>query len=79
MSRFSLRPVQFEGFPVNFPTLLCRRRVLCAGVGPGSYGHEKVDAETFAEWGVDYVKEDNCHNGEMASSGYEALLSGRLF
>mmetsp|Transcript_11176 Transcript_11176/g.20328 ORF Transcript_11176/g.20328 Transcript_11176/m.20328 type:complete len:427 (+) Transcript_11176:55-1335(+) len=32
----------------------------CAG-RPGSLGYEKLDAETFASWGVDYVKEDNCH------------------
>lgn len=32
----------------------------CAGM-PGSFGHEMQDARTFAAWGVDYVKEDNCH------------------
>lgn len=26
----------------------------------GSYGHEKQDAETFASWGVDYLKYDWC-------------------
>lgn len=31
----------------------------CAGF-PGSLGHESVDAETWAEWGVDYLKYDNC-------------------
>jgi len=33
----------------------------CAGY-PGSLGHEKVDAQTFADWGVDYLKYDNCYN-----------------
>ena len=33
----------------------------CAGY-PGSLGHEKVDAQTFADWGVDYLKYDNCNN-----------------
>jgi alpha-galactosidase len=28
---------------------------------PGSYGHETQDAETFASWGVDYVKYDRCN------------------
>jgi alpha-galactosidase len=32
----------------------------CAG-RPGSRGHETVDAGTWAEWGVDYVKYDWCH------------------
>ncbi|HEY9248698.1 MAG TPA: NPCBM/NEW2 domain-containing protein [Rariglobus sp.] len=27
---------------------------------PGSYGHEEIDAETWAEWGVDFVKYDTC-------------------
>ncbi len=27
---------------------------------PGSYGHETQDANTFASWGVDYLKYDNC-------------------
>eukprot|EP00253_Pinus_taeda_P036629 PITA_36629 len=29
---------------------------------PGSLGHEEVDANTFAYWGVDYLKYDNCYN-----------------
>ncbi len=28
--------------------------------GTGSLGHERQDAETFAEWGVDYLKYDWC-------------------
>jgi alpha-galactosidase len=28
----------------------------------GSLGHEKEDAQTFADWGVDYLKYDNCYN-----------------
>lgn len=30
------------------------------GVGAGSLGHESVDAQTFANWGVDYIKLDYC-------------------
>ncbi|WP_345565975.1 NPCBM/NEW2 domain-containing protein [Nonomuraea rosea] len=33
----------------------------CAGY-PGSLGHEEVDAQTWADWGVDYLKYDNCNN-----------------
>lgn len=29
---------------------------------PASLGHEAVDADTFAEWGVEYFKYDFCHN-----------------
>jgi len=35
----------------------------CAG-RPGSFKHEALDAQTFADWGVDYVKEDNCHSSK---------------
>ncbi len=30
------------------------------GSGSGSYQKEQLDANTFAEWGVDYLKYDNC-------------------
>ncbi|MFI5913003.1 NPCBM/NEW2 domain-containing protein [Dactylosporangium sp. NPDC051541] len=33
----------------------------CAGY-PGSLGHETTDARTWAGWGVDYLKYDNCNN-----------------
>ncbi|PRW59770.1 glycoside hydrolase [Chlorella sorokiniana] len=34
-------------------------RYTCQGF-PGSYGHERQDAQTFAEWGVSLLKFDNC-------------------
>jgi len=33
-------------------------RYTCGGY-EGSLGHEEVDAQTFASWGVDYLKYDN--------------------
>jgi len=33
----------------------------CAGF-PGSLGHEQTDANSFASWGVDYLKYDNCYS-----------------
>jgi alpha-galactosidase len=33
----------------------------CAGY-PGSLGVEELDAQTWADWGVDYLKYDNCNN-----------------
>lgn len=32
----------------------------CQGLA-GSYGHETTDAQDFANWGVDYLKYDNCN------------------
>ncbi len=31
---------------------------------PGSFEHEFTDAKTFAQWGIDYLKYDNCHRPE---------------
>ncbi|KAL5761335.1 hypothetical protein ACOSP7_019851 [Xanthoceras sorbifolium] len=33
----------------------------CSKQMPGSLGHEEQDAKTFASWGVDYLKYDNCY------------------
>ncbi|KAH7912903.1 glycoside hydrolase family 27 protein [Hygrophoropsis aurantiaca] len=33
----------------------------CGGYA-GSLGYETIDAQTFASWGVDYLKYDNCYN-----------------
>ena len=42
----------------------------CAGY-TGSMGYEEKDAETYAEWGVDFLKYDWCSYGSIAKS--EAL------
>ena len=42
----------------------------CGGY-PGTLGHIKIDAETFAEWGVDSLKLDGCHaSPEIYETGY---------
>ena len=49
-----------------------RGRMTCAG-DPGSFGHEQIDMETFAAWGVDYIKIDSCFaeaNGRLSSEDY---------
>ncbi|XP_058097777.1 alpha-galactosidase 1-like isoform X2 [Magnolia sinica] len=35
----------------------------CSRTMPGSLGFEEQDAMTFASWGIDYLKYDNCWNG----------------
>ena len=40
---------------------------------PGTFGHENIDMQTFASWGVDYIKMDSCfaeHNGRLSSEDY---------
>jgi len=34
---------------------------LCAGAAVGTCGHEAVDAQCYADWGVDFLKVDNCY------------------
>ena len=46
------------------------------GLYEGSLGHEKVDAETFAAWGIDYLKYDNCYNEGQAG---DQLISRNRF
>ncbi len=35
---------------------------------PASLGNERIDADTFAEWGVEYFKYDFCHNVPVPTS-----------
>ncbi|SHF02828.1 glycoside hydrolase family 27 protein [Streptoalloteichus hindustanus] len=49
-------------------TMTCQRTM------PGSLDHEEVDARAFAEWGVDYLKYDNCHHqGRPAAERYRRM------
>ncbi len=32
---------------------------------PGGYGYEEIDAKTYTDWGIYYLKYDNCMNGEF--------------
>ena len=46
-----------HGKGMRFGTYTDRGTKTCGGK-PGALGHEKVDAQTYASWGVDYLKED---------------------
>ncbi|RDX77730.1 Alpha-galactosidase 1, partial [Mucuna pruriens] len=45
----------------------------CSKQMPGSLGHEFEDAQSFAAWGVDYLKYDNCNN-----DGTKPLVRGDM-
>ncbi|PSR71320.1 hypothetical protein PHLCEN_2v12834 [Hermanssonia centrifuga] len=34
----------------------------------GSLGFEQIDAQTYADWGVDYLKYDNCYNEGLSGT-----------
>ncbi|WP_198655168.1 NPCBM/NEW2 domain-containing protein [Streptomyces geranii] len=52
----------------------------CNSAGfPGALGHEYSDARQFADWGVDYLKYDNCNNqGVDAKSRYTTMRDALL-
>ena len=45
---------------LKFGIYSCIGSHTCCGK-PGSYGHEEVDAQTFAAWDVDFLKYDSCY------------------
>ncbi|KDP40460.1 hypothetical protein JCGZ_24459 [Jatropha curcas] len=48
----------------------------CTGKVAGSLGHEEQDANTFASWGIDYLKYDNCYNNDVKPTvRYKAMSS----
>jgi alpha-galactosidase len=51
----------------------------CVSGAPGSKGFEEKDAASFAEWGVDYVKEDWCNTtGVNAREAYTKMSQSIL-
>lgn len=49
----------------------------CGG-RPGSRGHEFQDAQTYAEWGVDYLKYDWCFTDGLKAEGAYMTMSEAL-
>ena len=49
---------------LSFGTYTCAGTMTCEE-RPGSFGYELIDAETYADWGIDYVKVDWCFTEGM--------------
>ena len=50
----------------------CRGHVTCQNL-PGSFKHEQTDMNSFASWGVDYIKMDACfaaQNGRLSTEDF---------
>lgn len=54
---------------LKFGMYSCIGNLTCAGY-PGSFEHEFIDAKTFAEWGVDYLKYDYCYHSPIIHGKY---------
>ncbi|KAI8537584.1 hypothetical protein RHMOL_Rhmol09G0035400 [Rhododendron molle] len=50
----------------------------CSLTMPGSLGHEEKDAKTFAAWGIDYLKFDNCNNNNISPKERYPIMSKAL-
>jgi alpha-galactosidase len=51
---------------------------LTCGSRPGSRGREFQDAQTYAQWGVDYLKYDWCSTGGLKAEGAYQTMSAAL-
>lgn len=54
---------------LKFGMYSCAGNMTCASY-PGSYEHEFIDAETFAQWGVDFLKYDYCYHSPLIHGKY---------
>ena len=59
---------------LKFGIYTCCGTKTCGG-RPGSYGYEAIDAKTYAEWGVDYIKEDWCNTVGMETQTQYKIMS----
>ena len=54
---------------LKFGMYSCAGNLTCAAY-PGSFEHEFIDAQTFAEWGVDFLKYDYCYHSPIIPGKY---------
>jgi len=62
---------------LKFGIYTCCGTKTCGG-RPGSYGYETIDAKTYAEWGVDFVKEDWCNTDGLDTRTQYKIMSDAL-
>ena len=60
---------------ISFAAYTAESPTTCGGY-PASANHEALDAKTFAEWGVDYMKVDGCGPAGYYAEGYKAMGAG---
>eukprot|EP00948_MAST-09A_sp_MAST-9A-sp1_P003751 g3751.t1 len=53
------------------------RGTLTCGKCPGALNHEKVDAQTYASWGIDYLKEDSCFASQDHDTAFQEYAKMR--
>jgi alpha-galactosidase len=62
---------------LKFGIYTCCGTKTCGG-RPASYGYETIDAKTYAEWGVDFVKEDWCNTDGLDTRTQYKIMSDAI-
>jgi alpha-galactosidase len=62
---------------LKFGLYTCCGTKTCGG-RPGSYGYETIDAKTYAEWGVDFIKEDWCFTDGLETQTQYKIMSDAI-
>lgn len=63
---------------LKFGIYNCAGSKTCGGY-PGSRGHEYQDAQTYANWGVDFLKYDWCNTENLNAKGAYQTMRDALF
>jgi len=62
----------YHGKGLKYALYTAESATTCGGY-PASKDHEMLDAKTFADWGVDYMKVDGCGPPAYYDAGYKAM------
>ncbi len=62
---------------LKFGIYTCCGIKTCGG-RPGSFGYEMIDAKTYAEWGVDFIKEDWCYTDGLETRTQYQIMSDAI-
>jgi alpha-galactosidase len=71
-SGFAALGAYIHGKGLSYALYTAEGTSTCSGL-PGSAHQEVLDAQTFASWGVDYLKADGCGDASYYPTGYAAL------
>lgn len=63
---------------LKFGIYNCAGNKTCGGY-PGSRGYEFIDAQTYADWGVDYLKYDWCNTENLNAKGAYQTMRDALY
>jgi alpha-galactosidase len=62
---------------LKFGIYTCCGTMTC-GERPGSYGYEAIDAQTYADWGVDFIKVDWCFTHGLDTRTQYKIMSDAI-